>query len=299
MVLGNKAIGSFYADGTGQRELRVLPVMFQNFCAISLLELLRSNNVVKYNWIDMRSAHMTLPLAGFFVGMLVTGFISLNFLNVAMVTVFKNLTNIIIVFGEWYFFNQRVSRMVLTSFTVMIVGAVLAAQKDVAYTRAGYLWMAANCVLTAGYVLYMRRVTNSVELSRFSAVLFNNATCLVMLFGLALSTGEVRHGVATVSRVVGVMDSASSTVGAHLPFICINLFTGVVAFGMNFASLWCVSSTSATTYAMVGCMNKVPIAILGSILFHTTMSSETVFYIAINILGGFLFSYAKLGERKA
>ncbi len=38
----------------------------------------------------------------------------------------------------------------------------------------------------------------------------------------------------------------------------------------------CVGSTSATTYAVVGTMNKVPIALLGTFLFETKMTAQVI-----------------------
>ncbi len=45
-------------------------------------------------------------------------------------------------------------------------------------------------------------------------------------------------------------------------------FSGAVGVLLSFTSLWCVSSTSATTYAIVGTSSKVPTTVLGAIIFH-------------------------------
>ncbi len=49
---------------------------------------------------------------------------------------------------------------------------------------------------------------------------------------------------------------------------CFIAFSGVVGILLSFSSLWCVSSTSATTYAIVGTLNKVPVTVLGAVIFH-------------------------------
>ena len=76
-------------------------------------------------------------------------------------------------------------------------------------------------------------------------------------------------------------------------FLIFNVCAGVVGFYLNFASLWCVSATSATTYAIVGSLNKVPITMLGFILFNAKMSNEGIMFIVVATLGGFLYAYAK------
>lgn len=46
------------------------------------------------------------------------------------VTVFKNLTNIVIVTGDWWFFHQSASCLVILSMAVMVFGALVASFHD-------------------------------------------------------------------------------------------------------------------------------------------------------------------------
>ena len=61
---------------------------------------------------------------------------SFKYLNVPMITVFKNLTNVIIVAGDWYWNEQKVTGGVLLSFGVMVMGALAAAYTDVMFSGA-------------------------------------------------------------------------------------------------------------------------------------------------------------------
>jgi hypothetical protein len=81
-------------------------------------------------------------------------------------------------------------------------------------------------------------------------------------------------------------------------FILANAVAGVLGFYLNFASVWCVSATSATTYAIVGSVNKVPITILGFWLFQARMTFEGLIFVAFATLGGFLYAYSKLPKKK-
>jgi GDP-mannose transporter len=73
-----------------------------------------------------------------------------------------------------------------------------------------------------------------------------------------------------------------------------NFFAGFVGFFLNFASLNCVQATGPTTFAIVGSLNKIPVSILGYLLFDNLISKETWFFISVAMSGGFLYSYAKL-----
>lgn len=57
-------------------------------------------------------------------------FASLRF---EQVTVFKNLTNIVIVTGDWWIFHQQVSYLVIFSMVVMVFGALVASCHDITF----------------------------------------------------------------------------------------------------------------------------------------------------------------------
>lgn len=157
----------------------------------------------------------------------------------------------------------------------------MAAWNDIFITWQGLFWMAANCVSTSGYVLYMKHATNNVKLTKFGMVFVNNVLCVVFLLPIAMITGEVSLFFKT--EALHTLDYGFK-----------NAFAGMVGFFLNFASLNCVQATGPTTYAIVGSLNKIPVAIFGYILFDNKISGETWFFIAVSMTGGFVFSYAKL-----
>lgn len=101
---------------------------------------------------------------------------------------------------------------------------------------------------------------------------------------------------------------------------------GVVGFVLNLASLWCNQSVTATTYAVVGAMNKIPLLLLGAVLFTNAITSQQWLYISASMVrpkvtssaravdasrrdsrccaihlaqcGGFLYSYVKFKEKQ-
>jgi GDP-mannose transporter len=80
-------------------------------------------------------------------------------------------------------------------------------------------------------------------------------------------------------------------------FWLINGLAGFFGFYLNFASLWCISTTSATTYAIVGSLNKVPITAIGFYFFNAKMTEEGIWFVVLATLGGFLYAYSKLPKR--
>lgn len=57
----------------------------------------------------------------------------LDWRGMRQVTVFKSLTNLIIVTGDYFWHNQNVSTLILTSLAVMTGGAFLASWNDLEF----------------------------------------------------------------------------------------------------------------------------------------------------------------------
>ncbi|KAL8817910.1 MAG: hypothetical protein Q9191_008055 [Dirinaria sp. TL-2023a] len=100
---------------------------------------------------------------------------ALQFLSIPVYTIFKNLTIILIAYGEVLWFGGSVTGMALFSFGLMVLSSVIAAWADVQHAlqsfghateeasakvstlNAGYMWMLLNCICSAAYVLGMRK----------------------------------------------------------------------------------------------------------------------------------------------
>jgi len=237
---------------------------------------------VDYPSFNLKTAKQWLPVNLLFIGMLASSFIGLIYVSVPMFTVFKNLTNIITVTGDWYLFNEPVSWLTVVSIATMTIGAVMAGANDLEFSLVGYFWMAINCGFTASYVLYMRYASTNINLPKFGMVYYNNLLSAMILAPICLLKGEF----------VALKDPEIMTNS----FIICNCLAGFIGFYLNFASLWCVASTSATTYAIVGSLNKVPITVLGFTMFHVKMTERGIMYIVLATLGGFLYAYTKLPQ---
>ena len=280
MVLVNKSLASSYnhlIDG----NLNVLLVVFQAITAVICVQFCKTMGWVEYPGFNMRTARQWAPVNILFCFMLFTGMASLQHNTVPLVTVFKNITNIFIAAGEYYLFNKPAEFLVMVAFGIMLGGAVAAAWNDIYITAIGLFWMIGNCFSTAGYVLYLKFATKTVKLSKFGMVFYNNVLCVLFLLPVASAMGELRTFLTT--KALHTLDYGIK-----------NFFAGFVGFFLNFASLNCVSITGPTTYAIVGSLNKIPTSIFGWFLFNAQISSETWFFIAVSMVGGFVYSYAKI-----
>lgn len=167
-----------------------------------------------------------------------------------------------------FFFDQTVSWATVVSILLMLVGALFASLNDLAFTWVGFWWISLNCLSTAGYefetdchrnshtlsryVLSMRAISNSVALSRFTAVVFNNTLSCALLLLVAASTGELSEAAPFAMSIL-----RGDPMGNSPWFLSLNFLSALIGFLLNFAQLWCVAATSATTYAVIGSLNKV------------------------------------------
>jgi GDP-mannose transporter len=107
--------------------------------------------------------------------MIYTATWAIKFLSIPVYTIFKNLTIILIAYGEVIWFGGgAVTPMTLLSFGLMVFSSVIAAWADISHAmtkhaaspekdaqlsqlNTGYIWMFLNCFCTTAYILCMRK----------------------------------------------------------------------------------------------------------------------------------------------
>jgi GDP-mannose transporter len=190
MVLANKAIPMTVSPELRSEMPQVAVLLFQCAVAVVLVELARLFGYAEYQTFQWSLAKQWLPVNIFFIAMLVTGFLSLVHASVPMVTIFKNLTNLITVSGDWYLYNEEVSNLTIIAVLIMTAGAILAGMNDLEFSWAGYFWMIMNCLSTSGYVLYTKYATGNIKLSKMGMLYYNNLLSTILLIPICLYLGE-------------------------------------------------------------------------------------------------------------
>jgi GDP-mannose transporter len=261
-------------------------IMIQNMVGLCCLLLLRKyfdfvNFSIK---LELRLVKIWFPANLFFLFMLYSGSGSLHGLPVQLVTVFKNTTNVIIAIGDFIFFNNKTSSMGVFSFMLTMLATIYSAKEDFEHHNRmqGYIFMTMNCLTTAGYVLYLRYAIEKTKFTRFQAAYYNNVLSIPVLFILVwLNNGN---------PMTPFMDDSFS----NLSFCLMLLGTGSLGVVLSISAMWCIESTSPTTYCVVGAGNKVILAVLGVIFFKSNVTQKTWVFIFVGILAGLLYGLSKL-----
>jgi GDP-mannose transporter len=111
-------------------------------------------------------------------------------------------------------------------------------------------------------------------------VFYNNVLSLPLLLGLAMYTGEI----FTVLQQPALRNPS---------FLAAALVSALCGFLISFCSLWFLSTTTATTYSLVGSLNKIPIATIGLLMFEKAWRLENVASVAVGLVAGVIFVRAK------
>ncbi|XP_039032857.1 GDP-mannose transporter GONST2-like [Hibiscus syriacus] len=205
---------------------------------------------------------------------------SLKYINIAMVTILKNVTNILTAIGEYYVFRKRQN--------VKIISAVNGGITDLSFDATGNTWQILNCILTAGYLLTLRLVMDkakqaakSESLNKVSMVLLNNLLSLPFAIFLIFVLNEWEYVINT--DVI------------RLPmFWVVATASGLLGLAIIFTSMWFLHQTGPTTYSLVGSLNKVPISIAGLVLFKVPLSVPNLFSILFGLFAGIFFARAQM-----
>jgi len=280
MTFTNKAILSVY-----EFKYPLTLLLFQHTFTLTLVLLARSLGYISFSpkikWSLVRAWY---PVNILFLLMLISNTYAIKVLIVPMVTIFKNLTTTLTAMGDFILFGQPLSPGILASVTLMVASSLVAGYNDLKYDAQGYAWMALNCVVSSGYVLYMRFAMKKTQLNEWALVYYNNVLSIPMLLVWLLLSNEM-------PEVIYKASSFSNT------FYFIMLWSGLSGFFISVSSFWSVRMTSPTTYSMVGSLNKIPLTILGVFIFKDKLKPIGAVSIAIGLAAGGLYSLAKQAIR--
>ena len=149
----------------------------QSIVCIVAISSCKAANIINYRDFNPDEARKWFPISLLLIGMIYTSTKSLQFLSIPVYTIFKNLTIILIAYGEVLWFGGSVTGLALLSFGLMVLSSLIAAWADIQHAltsspgdavsgeaaekistlNAGYMWMLVNCFCSASFVLGMRK----------------------------------------------------------------------------------------------------------------------------------------------
>ncbi|KAI9810998.1 MAG: GDP-mannose transporter into the lumen of the Golgi [Pycnora praestabilis] len=299
MTVTNK----YVLSGTGF-NLNFFLLCVQSVVCVVAIQTCKSFGFITYRDFNSDEAKKWFPISLLLIGMIYTSTKALQFLSIPVYTIFKNLTIILIAYGEVLWFGGSVTGMALFSFGLMVLSSVIAAWADiqhalqsyghssnessekVATLSSGYIWMMFNCFCTAAYLLGMRKRIKLTNFKDYDTMFYNNLLSIPILLVCSLL----------------VENWSAENVTLNFPpaqrtnLIIAMVFSGLSSVFISYTSAWCVRVTTSTTYSMVGALNKLPIALSGLIFFDAPVTFPSVSAIAVGFVSGIVYTFSKIKQ---
>ncbi|WVQ72691.1 GDP-mannose transporter 2 [Cryptococcus sp. DSM 104548] len=310
-------VNKFVVSGR-QFTMTFLLLAIQSFVCVACVWVAKRIGMITFRDWDLTDAKAWFPVSSLLVAVIYTGSKSLQFLSIPVYTIFKNLTIILIAYGEVLWFGGNVTPLTLVSFFLMVGSSIIAAWSDISSTLArmsagmavvdptsgadvplvaqgalggfnvGYAWMAINCAASAAYVLFMRKRIKVTGFKDWDSMFYNNLLSIPVLFIASLI----------------VEDWSAESFSRNFPIegrtflLSAIAFSGAAAVFISYSTAWCVRITGSTTYSMVGALNKLPVAASGILFFGDPASFGNCAAIAVGGIAGIVYAVAKINQGK-
>ncbi|ORX39294.1 hypothetical protein BD324DRAFT_619163 [Kockovaella imperatae] len=305
-------VNKYVVSGANFTMTFLLLAIQSSVCVLAVWSVKRMG-MINFRDFDKNDAKVWLPVSSLLVAVIYTGSKSLQFLSIPVYTIFKNLTIILIAYGEVFMFNGMVTGLTLVSFALMVGSSIIAAWADISsafrspapidpYTgletpalratigsiNAGYIWMALNCLASAGYVLFMRKRIKLTGFKDWDSMFYNNLLSIPIL---------------VVASII-IEDWGTESLAKNFPasnrvlLLSAMAFSGAAAVFISYSTAWCVRVCGSTTYSMVGALNKLPVAASGMLFFGDPVSFGNVSAIGVGGLAGIVYAVAKTNQAR-
>lgn len=302
-----------YVVSGAQFTMNFLLLAIQSGVCVAVVVACKRMGMITFREFDKTDAKAWFPVSTLLVIVIYTGSKSLQFLSIPVYTIFKNLTIILIAYGEVFMFGATVTGLTLVSFALMVGSSIIAAWSDIRHSltaqpildpitgldvaapahtfggvNVGYVWMALNCIASAAYVLYMRKRIKVTGFKDWDSMFYNNLLSIPVL---------------VVASVV-VEDWGKASLTRNFPPDNRNIllfaiaFSGAAAVFISYTTAWCVRVCGSTTYSMVGALNKLPVAASGMLFFGDPANFGNVTAIGVGGVAGLVYAVAKTNQAK-
>ncbi|KAI0127503.1 GDP-mannose transporter [Xylariales sp. AK1849] len=292
-------VNKYVVSGTSW-NLNLFYLAVQSIVCIVTIQAAKQMGMIKnLAPFDMNKGRRWFPISLLLVGMIYTSTKALQFLSVPVYTIFKNLTIIVIAYGEVLWFGGSVTPLSLLSFGLMVLSSVVAAWADLGHAsqtpgaaealatlNAGYAWMGMNVFCTAAYVLGMRKVIKNMNFKDWDTMYYNNLLTIPVLIVGSLIAEDWSS--VNFHKNFPIESRNSLMIGM--------IYSGMAAIFISYCSAWCIRVTSSTTYSMVGALNKLPLAVSGLVFFNAPVTLGSVSAIFIGFVSGIVYSWAKVRQ---
>mmetsp|Transcript_19216 Transcript_19216/g.39465 ORF Transcript_19216/g.39465 Transcript_19216/m.39465 type:complete len:353 (-) Transcript_19216:1533-2591(-) len=273
-----------------------LVVSFQLFACIVIIYGANALKLIEVDPIQWEHVKPYMLYILFFSTGVYANMRSLNVSNVETVIVFRALAPIVVAFLDVTFLGREwPSRRSWAGLGTLVIGAYGYASFDEDFQTQGYhayFWPSLYTIIISLEMAYGKKIVKSVPLKTQSGpVIYTNLIGFVPMLMLANIGGEYSK----------FWDFYWSQENAKLSPVSILLLAigSIVGTGIGYSGWWCRGLVSATSFTLIGVMNKCLTVILNSLIWDQHAKPEGILCLFVCIGGGMIYRQAPMrGERK-
>lgn len=259
----------------------------QNVMSIFLLGILARLGVIRWSGLSPRLCRQLLVPIAFFVLFIFSNAQALRYVSLPVLTVLKSAGPIAVTLFERSVFRDVFPPAVYASMLLVAASTVVTAAGDLAFSATGYGWAAANVAANVGYLASLRHfVRGGGGHTPLEMTLHSNLLALAPILPLSWASGELPSAAPS---------SLAATSGW---FLAAYVASGMLTTAICASGFWCLRETNGSTYSFLGGLNKIPIVVLGSLLFDAPVSARGWVGVALSIVAGVLFVRSKAVVRE-
>mmetsp|Transcript_3893 Transcript_3893/g.6801 ORF Transcript_3893/g.6801 Transcript_3893/m.6801 type:complete len:475 (-) Transcript_3893:3916-5340(-) len=221
---------------------------------------------------------LIIPICAF-VFFIFSNAMSLRYLSLPIVTVFKSLAPVAVTLLERSFFGDRFGTDMYVSMALVILSTVVTFAYDLEFSWVGYIWAIVNVVANVAY-LFSLRFFVSERYGAFEKAFHSNVLSLLPIIPLSILSGELPAALTALKS-------------SSLVFLLGFTLSGTVALFLVSSSFWVLSLANGATLSLLGSLNKIPIVLLGYFLFGAKMSFQGWIGVVLGLVAGAFFVQRK------
>jgi GDP-mannose transporter len=279
MLITNKAAVKFFPAPS-------ILLFLQMGVSALIVWMLGQLNYLKVDAIEWSKVKAYVGVVVVFIFNLFTNIKALEYSNVETIIVFQTLTSLAVAYGDFKLLNGGLpNNKVILSLFIIVLGAVLYILTDSTFEVEAYFWVFLYFIAKVTDMLYTKHIVDTVPMTSWGRSFYNNYLSLVPVFLMILITNE--HNKVQQLHEAGEITTAAVTMV---------MLSCIVGLGISISGFMCRELISATSFSVVGNMNKILTIFINYVAWEYHASPLGLACLLICLVGGAY--YAKVRTEK-
>jgi len=238
--------------------------------------------LIEVDALDMPKVKAFSLVVGVFILNIFTNIKALEYSNVETVIVFQTLTSLVVAYGDYKLLKTGTpSSKIIFSLAIIVVGALLYVATDSQFKVEAYFWVVMYFAAKTSDMLYTKHIVDSVKMTSWGRSYYNNVLSMFPFALLAL--------VKEKEKISELYQADMVTVSVMI----VVLLSCLVGIGISISGFMCRAAISATSFSVVGNMNKVLTIFINFVVWDSHASLSGLGSLCICLFGGAYYAQIK------